>query len=173
MSMRVTAAFVRLRDRLRAELTRLRLGGASPPDDWRLVEASDRRTRWRRDDRTLDCRRLGDGYVVTAARDTDRSRFQLTPGAVPLAGALAVASVYLGHGVAPQLNRDGRPFVAVRDGRPRQVYDPDRAGDDVRYVYLDAQTTLDEFPDFLAVRPDVRAAAERMPGGRADRAAAD
>jgi hypothetical protein len=171
--MRVTAAFARLRDRLRAVLTRLRLGDAPTTGGWRLVESTERRTRWRRDDRTLDCRRLGDGYVVTVARDTDRSRFQLTPGFVPLASALAVASVYLQHGVAPQLDRDGRPFVAVRKGRPRQVYDPERAGTDVRYVYLDAGTTLDEFPDFLAVRPDVRAAAERMPDRRADPAAAD
>jgi hypothetical protein len=167
--MRILAPLARLRDRLRSAVTRVTVGGATGSGDgWRLVESTERRTRWRRGDRTLDCRRLGDGYVVSVARDDDRSRFQLTPGFVPLASALAVATCYLQHGVAPQLDRDGRPFVGLRRGRPKQVFDPESAGASVRYTYLDGITALDEFPEFLPVRADVRRAAERMPDRRAD-----
>lgn len=167
--MRILPSLARLRDRLRSALTRLSVGDTTGSGDgWRLVEATDSRTRWRREDLTVDCRRLGDGYVVSVARDGDRSRFQLTPGFVPLASALAVATLYLQHGVAPQFDRDGRPFVGVERGRPRQVFDPESAGTSVRYVYLDGVTTLDEMPEFLPIRRDVRSAAERMPDRRAD-----
>lgn len=165
--MRISATLARLRDRLREPLTALSVGDAArPTDGWRLVESTEDRTRWRRDGRTVDCRRLGGGYVVTLGRDDERSQVSLTPGFVPLATALAVATLYLQHGVAPQLDRDGRPFVGVRRGRPRQVFDPESAGASVRYVYLDGTTGLDEFPEFLTVRADVRAAAERMPDRR-------
>lgn len=167
--MRILPSLARLRDRLWTVFTRLSVGGVTGSGDgWRLVEATERRTRWRHEDYTLDCHRLGDGYVVSVARDGDRSRFQLTPGFVPLASALAIATLYIQHGVAPQFDRDGRPFVGVTRGRPRQVFDPESAGTSVRYVYLDALTTLEEMPEFLPVREDVASAAERMPGRRAD-----
>jgi hypothetical protein len=167
--MRKLPSLTRLRDRLRSVLTRISVGDTTGSGDgWQLIEATDRRTRWRREDQTLDCSRLGDGYVVSVARDGASSRFQLTPGFVPLASALAVSTLYLQHGVSPQFDRDGRPFVAVKRGRPRQVFDPERAGTSVRYRYLDGITGLDDLPDFLPVRRDVRSAAERMPDRRVD-----
>ncbi|MFB6167393.1 MAG: hypothetical protein ABEJ43_00940 [Haloferacaceae archaeon] len=165
--MRIIPPLTRLRDRLRSALTRVVVGDRTGSgDDWRLVEATETRTRWRRENETLDCRRLGDGYVVSVARDGAQSRFQLTPGFVPLASALAVATLYLQHGVSPQFDRDGRPFVAVKRGRPRQVFDPESAGTTVRYRYLDSITTLEDLPEFLPLRQDVRSAAERMPDRR-------
>lgn len=164
--MRLPASIVRLRDRLRAVVTRLRAGDGTTGEGWRLVESTADRTRWRRADRTLDCRRLGGGYVVTVSHHDARSRYPLTPGFVPLASALAVVTCYLQYGVAPQLDRDGRPFVGVRRGQPTQVFDPADAGTSVRYAYLDGVTALDEFPAFLDVGEDVRTAAERMPDRR-------
>lgn len=124
-------------------------------------------TRWRRDDETLDCLALGDGYVVTTGRAGVGNRWQLTPGGSRLPVALAVATLYLDHETTPQFDRGGRPFVGVSDNRPRQVFERTSTGaDEVEYVYLDAIDSLGGFPDFLRVRPDIRRARDRMDGRR-------
>jgi len=160
--MRISAALGRSIDSVRRTLGSV----ASAPStrSWRLVRTSDDGAAWRRDETCVECLAVDAGYVVTVRRGDD-GRFQLTPGHVALPSALAVASVYLEHGVPPQIDRDGRPFVGVRDGRPRQVFDVEDA-DRVRYVYLDVVTGIEEFPDFLAVRDDVRHVAHRMPSSR-------
>ncbi|MFB6161534.1 MAG: hypothetical protein ABEJ61_10235 [Haloferacaceae archaeon] len=143
-------------------LSRLTSSGGSATGEWHFVRAKQSATRWRRGDRTLECGKQGGGYVVTVTREGERARFQLTSGAVRLPLALAVATLYLDYGLVPQTDRDGRPFIGVDDGEPLQVFDPDSVGDDVRYVYLDDVTDVDEFPSFLPVRDDVRHAKRRM-----------
>ncbi|SFR69506.1 hypothetical protein [Halogeometricum limi] len=129
--------------------------------DWRLAHARRTETKWRRDDETVRCFRFDDGYVSTVDYADRDVTWQLTPGQVPLASALATATVYLQHATTPQMDPDGRPFVAVGDAGPRQVFE-EIADEPVDYVYLDTLRTLEEFPSFIDVNDDVRRVYERM-----------
>lgn len=136
------------------------------PTEWRLERVGTERTVWRRGEEQVECFRLGDGYVVTASRAGRPNRWQLTPGHAALPSALAVVTLYLEHGLAPQIDRDGRPFVGVADNEPTQVFAPSAADADTRYVYLDAVSSFDGFPPFLPVRDDVLRVDDRMPSPR-------
>lgn len=158
--MRLSAVLTSPRDVVCSVLSRF--SGGSATSEWHFVRAKQSATRWRREDRTLECSKQGEGYVVTVTREGEPARFQLTPGTVRLPMALAVTTLYLDHGLVPQTDRDGRPFIGVKDGEPLQVFDPDSVDDEVRYVYLDDVTDLDEFPTFLPVRDDIQHAERRM-----------
>lgn len=137
--------------------------GTHPADGWRLTRSDEDGTRWRRDAEILDCFRVGRGFVVTVGYTGIRNRWQATPGHVPLGSALAVANLYLDYRLTPQIDRDGRPFVGVAGGAPRQVFTADEAEEaDAEYVYLDTVQTLEDFPEFLDVRVGVRRAYSRM-----------
>lgn len=141
--------------------------GTHPADGWRITRSDEERTRWRRDAELLDCFRFVDGYVVTVGYIGMRNWWQVTPGRAPLGSALAIANLYLDHRLTPQIDREGRPFVGVAGGAPRQVFTPDDARESVaEYVYLDDIRTLEDFPDFLDVRTDVRRAYSRMSAPR-------
>ncbi len=162
--MRRPGPWRRVRDRLERLLGR---STGTDGESWSVSRSEPTATRWRRGDETLDCLALGDGYVATTGRAGVGNRWQLTPGGSRLPVALAVATLYLDHGTTPQFDRDGRPFVGVADGRPRQVFERTTAGaGETEYVYLDAVGSLAEFPDFLRVRPDVERARDRMDGRR-------
>lgn len=136
---------------------------AAPTDErgWELDRPRRTETRWRRDGETVRCFRFDDGYVSTVEYDDRDVTWQLTPGQVPLASALAMATVYRHHGTTPQIDPEGRPFVAVGESGPRQVFE-EIADEPVDYVYLDAIRTLEEFPSFIDVTDDVRRVYERM-----------
>ncbi|MFB6305341.1 MAG: hypothetical protein ABEH47_09250 [Haloferacaceae archaeon] len=169
--MRLPSIWRRTRERFRDLLNRDYASdegrGTHPADGWQLTRSGSDRTRWRRDAEVLDCFQFGGGYVVTVGYSGIRNRWQTTPGYVPLGSALAVANLYLDYRLSPQVDRSGRPFVGVAGGAPRQVFTADDADEaDVEYVYLDTVHTLEDFPDFLDVRSDVRRAYSRMTAPR-------
>ncbi len=128
---------------------------------WELNRPRRTETEWRRDDETVRCFRFDDGYVSTVVYETRDVTWQLTPGQVPLASALAMATVYRQHSTTPQIDPDGRPFVAVGESGPRQVFE-EIADEPVDYVYLDTIRTLEEFPSFIEVSEETRRVYERM-----------
>jgi hypothetical protein len=133
------------------------------PAEWGLSWAGGEESRWRRGSEFVDCEAFADGYVVTTSFDDRDARHQLTPGPVPLGSALATVTLFCQHNLSPQFDNTGRPFIPLTDDdEPRQIFD--EADDDasVHYVYLDNIRTLEEFPDFLTVRSDVRRAFKRM-----------
>ncbi|MFB6122309.1 MAG: hypothetical protein ABEJ78_02475 [Haloferacaceae archaeon] len=132
------------------------------PPSWGLSWAGAEESRWRRGTEFVDCTAFGDGYVVTTSFDDRDATLQLTPGPVPLGSALATVSLFCQHGVSPQFDNAGRPFVPVDGDEPRPVFDEAEDDDAVHYVYLDGIRTLEEFPDFLTVRSDVKRAFRRM-----------
>ncbi|MDS0292552.1 hypothetical protein [Halogeometricum luteum] len=138
---------------------------ASDDDGWRLADLRQTETRWRRGDETVRCFRFDDGYVSTVEYGSRDVTWQLTPGQVPLASALAMTALYLQHGTTPQSDPDGRPFVAVGESGPRQVFE-EIADEPVDYVYLDAVRTLEEFPAFVEVGEDLRAVYDQMSPAR-------
>ncbi|MDS0299040.1 hypothetical protein NDI76_09815 [Halogeometricum sp. S1BR25-6] len=155
----------RVGTRLAAPLRRI-VHAVRPPDDasdddWRLDDLRQTETRWRRGDETVRCFRFDDGYVSTVEYGSREVTWQLTPGQVPLASALAMTALYLQHGTTPQSDPDGRPFVAVGESGPRQVFE-EIADEPVDYVYLDAVRTLEEFPAFVDVGEDLQRAYDQM-----------
>lgn len=144
-----------------------RLGGRPTPSarreryDLDSESATETRTRWTNDAESVACFRFDDGYVVTVTYADRDVTWQLTPGPLSLGSALATAELYLQHGITVQIDREGRPFVGVADGDPRQVFE-ESADDPVRYVYFDTVRTLDEFPDFLDVSDELTGVFDRM-----------
>ena len=152
---------------LGGSVTRLGSGSTAPPrrERYRLdsKSATATETRWVDDSmsESVTCFRFDDGYVVTVTY-TDRDvTWQLTPGPISLGSALATAELYLQHGITVQIDGEGRPFVAVADDGPRQVFE-EIVDEPVRYVYFDAVRTLDEFPDFLDVSDELADVFDRM-----------
>lgn len=133
----------------------------APGDDWELTRARRGETRWRRDDEFVECFRFDDGYVTTVTDEHRDVTWQLTPGPVSLGSGLAAAALYLQHRVTPQIDRSGRMFIAVDDGRPVQVFE-EIADSLVEYVYLDSIRTVDEFPSFVRVSSELERVFERM-----------
>lgn len=128
---------------------------------WTLKHARRTESEWVRRDETVRCFRFDDGYVSTVAYESRDVTWQLTPGQVPLANALAMATLFLQHEVTPQIDPEGRPFVGVSDSGPRQVFE-EVADEPVEYVYLDEYRTLEEFPSFLDATEQLRLVYERM-----------
>ncbi len=145
----------------------VRLGGDPPPSTRREQyhldpeSATETRTRWTNDTETVACFRFDDGYVVTVSYSDRDVTWQLTPGPISLGSALATAELYLQHGITVQIDREGRPFVGVADGVPRQVFE-EIADEPVRYVYFDTVRTLDEFPDFIDISDELTDVFDRM-----------
>ncbi|WP_233204234.1 hypothetical protein [Halegenticoccus soli] len=71
--------------------------------------------------------------------------WQLTAGPANLAGALFTVGLYMQHGVTPQIDPEGRMFIAIGDDGPVQVFE-ETTRDPVEYVYIDAFRTLEELP---------------------------
>ena len=146
-----------------------RFGGGSTSDTRReryhldSESATETETRWTDApaSESVTCFRFDDGYVVTVTYDDRDVTWQLTPGPISLGSALATAELYLQHGVTVQIDGEGRPFVAVADDGPRQVFE-EIADEPVRYVYFDAVRTLDEFPDFLDISDELADVFDRM-----------
>lgn len=115
---------------------------------WERVWLARSRVRWRRGTETVECFRFADGYVATVEYADRDATWQLTAGPVPLAGALFTVGLYMQHAVTPQIDPEGRMFIAVGDDGPTQVFE-ERTSDPVEYVYLDAFRTLEELPDYV------------------------
>lgn len=129
---------------------------------WDLERTRRHQTRWSCRGESVDCFRFDDGYVTTVTYDGRGVTWQLTPGPVMLGSALAAAALYVQHGVTPQIDRAGRMFIAVdNQGIPTQVFD-EIADRPVDYVYLDGHRTVEEFPPFVDVTPDLERVFERM-----------
>ncbi|WP_228546286.1 hypothetical protein [Halegenticoccus tardaugens] len=106
--------------------------------------------RWQRGSESVECFRFADGYVATVAYADRDVTWQLTAGPSTLAGALFTAGLYMQHGVTPQIDPDGRMFVAIGDDGPTQVFE-ETASIPVEYVYIDAFRTIEELPDCVDV----------------------
>ncbi|KAB1196075.1 MULTISPECIES: hypothetical protein [Haloferax] len=128
---------------------------------WSLEWSRRIETRWSCGEELIDCFRFDDGYVTTVQYKRQEVKWQLTPGQVPLASALAMARLYLEHRLTPQTDRDGRPFIGLADHGPVQVFE-EIPPEPVEYVYLDGIRTLEEFPDFITVDENLRSVFERM-----------
>jgi hypothetical protein len=121
------------------------------------------RVRWRRDDETVECFTFGDGYVATVTYADRDVTWQLTAGPVHLASALFTAGLYMQHGITPQIDPDGRTFVAVADGEPTQAFE-EEVSRPVEFTYADAFRTVEEFPEYVDTDP-LETAYERMAAG--------
>lgn len=139
------------RTAIRTAIARLlgRAPGSSP--EWTRTWLATDRVRWRRGDETVECFRFGDGVVATVNYADRGVAWQLTAGPAPLASALFTAGLYMQYGVTPQIDPDGRTFVAVDDG-PTQVFEEEPARP-VEFVYADAFRTIEEFPEFVDTEP--------------------
>ncbi|ELZ98693.1 hypothetical protein C440_00015 [Haloferax mucosum ATCC BAA-1512] len=129
--------------------------------EWSLKWSRQVESRWSRPKETVDCFRFDDGYVTTVKYETRDVTWQLTPGQVPLASALAMATLYLEHKLTPQTDPEGRPFIGLADHGPVQVFE-EIPPEPVEYVYLDGIRTLEEFPDFLTIDNDLRSVFDQM-----------
>ncbi|WP_416839906.1 hypothetical protein [Haloferax sp. DFSO52] len=130
-------------------------------ETWSLEWSRRIETRWSYRGELIDCFRFDDGYVTTVQYKRQGVRWQLTPGQVPLASALAMAKLYLEHRLTPQTDRDGRPFIGLTDHGPVQVFE-EIPPEPVEYVYLDGIRTLEEFPEFITVDENLQSVFERM-----------
>jgi hypothetical protein len=137
----------------------------SRDDRWALERSRRTETQWVWDGETVRCFRFDDGYVSVVEYDRRDVTWQLTPGQVPLASALAMTALYLQHDVTPQIDPEGRPFVAVGSDGPRQVFE-EIADEPVDYVYLDTLRTLEEFPPFLDADETLEHVYDRMSPAR-------
>lgn len=113
---------------------------------WKRVWLAHDRARWRRGTETVDCFRFHDGFVATVDYVDRDVTWQLTAGPVPLAGALFTAGLYMQHGITPQIDSEGRMFIAIGDDGPTQVFS-ESSDTPVEYVYLDVFRTIEELPD--------------------------
>jgi hypothetical protein len=171
-----TPAFGRARRRLRSVAARVTGGGRrlaravlSPFDDtpshtadgWERAWATREDVRWHRGAEHVECFRFDDGVVATVEYADHDSRFQLTTGPMPAAQALLAAAIYMQHGVTPQIDRQGRPFVAEADGTPTQVY-RERPAEQVTFRYLDEVRTVEEFPPYVGDRDALQTVHERL-----------
>jgi hypothetical protein len=123
-------------------------GGGNPAARWERVWLARTEARWRRGPEVVECFRFGDGYVATVEYTNRRVRWQLTPGPVGLASALFTVALYIQHDVTPQIDPDGRMFVALAADGPRQVFS-ESLEEPVQYVYIDSVRTLEELPGCL------------------------
>ena len=125
--------------------------------------ATETETQWTDDtaSESVACFRFDDGYVVTVTYADRDVTWQLTPGPISLGSALSTAELYLQHGITVQIDGEGRPFIAVNDDGPRQVFE-EIADEPVRYVYFDTVRTLDEFPGFLDISDELADVFDRM-----------
>ncbi|AFK19519.2 hypothetical protein E6P09_12105 [Haloferax mediterranei ATCC 33500] len=130
-------------------------------EEWSLEWSRQVETRWSRPGEIVDCFRFDDGYVTTVQYESRDVTWQLTPGQVPLASALAMATLYLEHKLTPQTDRDGRPFIGLTDHGPVQVFE-EIPPEPVEYVYLDGLRTLEEFPEFLTIDDSLRSVFDQM-----------
>ncbi|WP_396613217.1 hypothetical protein ACH9L7_03805 [Haloferax sp. S1W] len=137
------------------------LSGHDRGTKWSLERSRQTETRWVRGDETIDCFRFDDGYVTTVHDKRRDVTWQLTPGQVPLASALATAQLYLEHRLTSQTDREGRPFIGLTDNGPVQVFE-EIPPEPVEFVYLDEIRTLEEFPDFITVDETLRNVFDRM-----------
>jgi hypothetical protein len=135
---------------------------AAPGDaEWRLKKARREKSVWRRGEQRVECFTFDDGYVATVTYEWNDVTWQLTPGPVTLGTALALVALYLGHGVTPQLDPTGRPFIAEHDGEPVQVFD-EMPTDRVEFVFLDGLRTIEEVPSFIDVPENLGQVFDRM-----------
>lgn len=119
-------------------------------DEWRRVWLTRSKARWRRGDEVVECFRFDDAFVATVEYVDRGVTWQLTAGPAPLPCALAAVALYVEHGTTPQIDPDGRPFVAVGPDGPRQAFE-ESASEPVEYLYIDAFRTLEEVPDSVDV----------------------
>lgn len=123
-------------------------GVSRSTDRWERVWLARTEARWRRGSEVVECFRFGDGYVATVEYTNRAIRWQLTPGPVSLASALFTVALYIQYDITPQIDPEGRMFVALADDGPRQVFS-ESPEEPVRYVYIDSVRTLEELPDCL------------------------
>ncbi len=119
---------------------------SSDDGTWKRVWLARDRARWRRGTETVECFRFHDGFVATVEYADRSVTWQLTAGPVPLAGALFTAGLYMQHGITPQIDPEGRMFIALGDDGPTQVFG-ESSNVPVEYVYLDVFRTVEELPD--------------------------
>lgn len=132
-----------------------RLTGRRPdPEttDWVRAWLTRSRVRWRRDEETVECFTFGDGYVATVTYADRGATWQLTAGPVHLASALFTAGLYMQHGITPQIDPDGRTFVAVAGGEPTQAFE-EEVSRSLEFTYADAFRTVEEFPEYVDTDP--------------------
>lgn len=160
------------RTAIRTAAARL-IGRAPDPaeTEWTRTRPAAGRARWCRGDETVECFGFADGFVATATYDDRDVTWQLTAGPVTLASALFTAGLYMQRGVTPQIDPDGRMFVAVDDDGPTQVFDEDVTGS-VEFVYTDAFRTIEELPDAVDTEP-LAVAYERLAEGERHRLASE
>lgn len=162
---RVRSLFAAARDwTLGAARTALQPLGVSQPtesDGWERAWATRGEVRWHRDGEQVEVFRFDDGFVATVEYPDSESRWQLTTGPMRPAQALLAVALYCQFGVTPQIDREGRPFVAETDDGPTQVF-RDEPAEPVRYVYLDEVRTVEEFPDYVADRDAFRGVHDRL-----------
>ncbi|MFC4359126.1 hypothetical protein ACFO0N_14360 [Halobium salinum] len=155
--------FRRARNAIRTTFDRLTGRPVAPtPNDWTKTRLTRSRVRWRRADECVECFGFGDGFVATVTYASRDVTWQLTTGPVTLASALFTAGLYMQHGVTPQVDRDGRMFVAVDDDGPTQAFDED-SGRPIGFLYADAVRTLEEFPAYVDASP-LESAYDRLGG---------
>lgn len=145
--------FRSVRTAIRTTLKRLAgTPSAAASHDWTRAWLTRDRVRWRRDDETVECFGFGDGFVATVTYADRGVTWQLTTGPVTLASALFAAGLYMQCGVTPQIDPDGRMFVAVDDDGPTQAFDEDTVRP-VEFLHADAVRTLEEFPEYVDTDP--------------------
>lgn len=137
-----------VRSRIRAVGDRVAGGDDSAVGEWKRVWLTRSKARWRRGDEVIECFRFGDGFVATVEYVDREITWQLTAGPAPLPCALATVALYVEHGTTPQIDPDGRTFVAVGEDGPRQALEQPTT-DPVEYVYLDTLRTLEEVPEVV------------------------
>jgi hypothetical protein len=128
---------------------------------WQLEHARREKSVWRRESQRVECFRFDDGYVATVTYEHDDVTWQLTPGPVTLGSALALVALYVEHGVTPQLDPSGRPFIAEGASGPVQVFD-EAPNEAIDFVYLDGLRTIEEMPSFIDVPPNLSHVFDRM-----------
>lgn len=119
---------------------------------WERAWLARREARWRRGTEVVECFRFADGYVATVEYTDRNVTWQLTAGPVSLAGALFTVALYTQHAVTPQIDPDGRMFIALGDDGPQQVF-TETPTSPVEYVYVDTFRTLEEFPECIDTEP--------------------
>ncbi|MFC6723788.1 hypothetical protein ACFQE1_05220 [Halobium palmae] len=137
---------------IRTAVARLLGRSVDSTPEWSRTWLATDRVRWRRGDETVECFRCADGVVATVSYADRGVTWQLTAGPAPLASALFTAGLYMQYGITPQIDADGRTFVAVDQNGPTQVFDEEPARP-VEFVYTDAFRTVEELPEYVDIEP--------------------
>lgn len=144
----VARAVATVAARLRSVRDRVASDTASDGEGWTRVWLTRSEARWRAGDEVIECFRFGDGFVATVEYVDRDVTWQLTAGPAALPCGLTTVALYVEHGITPQIDPDGRPFVGIGADGPRQVFERSPS-DPVEYVYLDTLRTFEEVPDAI------------------------